>query len=172
MSSSPNKITQLRRPPLHHADRSGGLCRWCGLPILYVGGGKAGQPNRRRAWHPECIGIYKLHAWPEVQFAFVRKRDGAKCFQCGAKPKKWLPARRESTDRVTRGRYVRVKRVTALELDHTVPLWSVSHLPPDQRRPFHGPDNLRLLCPNCHQAKTSAEAAQRADRKRSYPVAA
>ena len=162
----------LRRPPLHHADRSGGLCRWCGLVILHVEGAMAGQPNRRRAWHPECIGIYKLHAWPDVQFAFVRKRDGGKCFQCRAKPKKWLAARRESTDRLTRGRYVRVKRVTALELDHTVPLWSVSHLPPDQRRPFHGPDNLRLLCPNCHQAKTSAEAAQRADRKRSYPVAA
>ena len=139
--------------------------------ILHAEGAKAGQPNRRRAWHPECIGIYKLHAWPEVQFAFLRKRDGAKCFQCGAKPKKWL-AGRESTDRVTRGRYVRVKRVTALELDHTVPLWSVSHLRPDQRRPFHGPDNLRLLCPSCHLAKTSAEAALRPDRKRSYRAAA
>ena len=140
--------------------------------ILHVEGGKAGQPNRRRAWHPECIGIYKLHAWPEVKLAFVRKRDGAKCFQCGAKPNKWLRARRESTDRTTRGRYVRVKRVTALELDHTVPLWSINHLPPDQRRPFHGPDNLRLLCASCHLAKTIAEAALRADRKRSYRAAA
>ena len=172
MSSSPNTITQLRRPPLHHADRSGGLCRWCGLGVLHVDGVKAGQPNRRRAWHPECIGVYKLHAWPEVQFTFVRKRDRAKCFQCGAKPKKWLGTRCESIDRLTRGRYVRVKRVTALELDHTVPLWSVSHLPSDQRRPFHGPDNLRLLCPSCHLAKTRAEAALRADRKRGYPVAA
>ena len=132
----------------------------------------AGQPNRRRAWHPECIGIYKLHAWPEVQFAFVRKRDGAKCFQCGAKPKKWLAARRESTDRLTRGRYVRVKRVTALELDHTVPLWSVSHLPPDQRRGIDGPANMRQRGPHRPHAKTSVEAALRADRKRGYPVAA
>ena len=115
---------------------------------------------------------YKLHGWPEAQFALVRKRDGAKCFQCGAKPKKWLAARRESVDRVTRGRYVRVKRVTALELDHTVPLWSVSHLPPEERRPFHGPANLRLLCPACHQAKTAHEAAARAERRRTYLVAA
>ena len=162
----------MRRLPLHHDDRSGGVCRWCGLAILHPEGGKAGQPNQRRAWHPECVDAYKLHAWPKVQFAFVRNRDGGKCHTCKAKPKKWLAGRRESVDHLTRGRYVRVKSVTALELDHTVPLWSISHLPADERRPFHAPENLRLLCPACHQAKTAREAAARAALRRSYAAEA
>lgn len=155
-----------RRPPLHHDDRSGGCCRWCGEPILHETGAKAGEPNRRRAWHPACVEAYKLAAWRKAQAKFVKKRDGDCCADCGDAPKKWLASRRRSIDRETRARYVRVRRVCALELDHTVPLWSVAHLPPDVRRPYYGPGNLKLLCPACHRAKTAREAAERAARRR------
>jgi 5-methylcytosine-specific restriction endonuclease McrA len=96
----------------------------------------------------------------------VKKRDGACCAACGEAPKKWLASRRGSIDRETRARYVRVRRTCALELDHTVPLWSVAHLPPAERRGYFGLDNLKLLCPPCHRAKTGREAAERAQRKR------
>jgi hypothetical protein len=156
----------IRRPPLHHDRRAGGLCRWCGEAILHEIGPRTGEPDGRRSWHPACVEIYKLHAWPETQFAFVKKRDKARCADCGARPRKWLPARRVSVDKETRGRFVRVKRVCALELDHATPLWSVAHLEPERRRPFFGPDNLRLLCPACHRAKTAREASQRAALRR------
>lgn len=60
------------------------------------------------------------------------------------------------------GAYVPIDRVVALEVDHQVPLWSVAHLPPDKRRPFFGPSNLKLRCPDCHKTKTTREAAERA----------
>jgi len=158
-----------RRPPLHHEARSGGTCRWCGLAILHETGPRAGEPNRRRSWHAECVETYKLAAWRKRQIKVVRKRDGACCAACGATPKKWLASRRNSIDRETRARYVRIRRACALELDHTVPLWSVAHLPPDERRAYYGPENLKLLCPACHGAKTAREAAERAERKRARP---
>jgi 5-methylcytosine-specific restriction endonuclease McrA len=54
----------------------------------------------------------------------------------------------------------------ALEVDHVVPLWSVAHLPDDERRWYFGPGNLWLLCPACHKAKTKREAAERAALRR------
>lgn len=53
-------------------------------------------------------------------------------------------------------------RVCALEVDHRIPLWSVAHLPADERRRFFGPENLWLLCPRDHKAKSKREAAERA----------
>jgi 5-methylcytosine-specific restriction endonuclease McrA len=161
-----------RRPPLHHDARSGGTCRWCGEAILHESGARDGEANLRRSWHPDCVEAYKLAAWRKAQARFVKKRDGACCAACGAAPKKWLASRRRSIDRQTRGRYVRVRRACALELDHTVPLWSVAHLPPEARRAYYGPDNLKLLCPTCHRAKTTREAAERAARKRAAPTPA
>ena len=169
MNDTADRTTGARRPPLHHGARSGGVCRWCGLEVLHTDGPGAGRPDRRRAWHPDCVLTYKLHAWPKLQWAYVRRRDGGRCHRCGERPKKWRAARRESVDRLTRARYVRVKRGSALELDHTVPLWSVAHLPAEARRSFYGPDNLRLLCPACHLNKTREEAAERASRKGRRP---
>jgi hypothetical protein len=59
-----------------------------------------------------------------------------------------------------------IERVCALEVDHRTPLWEVAHLPPDERRPYFGPENLWLLCPACHKAKTKREAAERAAQRR------
>jgi hypothetical protein len=60
------------------------------------------------------------------------------------------------------GQFWAIEWTTALELEHTVALWSVAHLPPDQRRAYFGPENLRLRCVPCHKPKTKAEAAARA----------
>lgn len=60
------------------------------------------------------------------------------------------------------GEHQNITRVCALEVDHRTPLWSIAHLRPDDRRPFFGPDNLWLLCPTCHKAKSRREAAERA----------
>lgn len=65
-----------------------------------------------------------------------------------------------------RGGQCSIERVSALELDHRVPLWSVVALPPEERRWYFGPGNLWLLCPRHHKEKTRREAAQRAAEKR------
>jgi hypothetical protein len=56
-----------------------------------------------------------------------------------------------------------IERVTALQVDHKTPLWSVDpSLAWPERRWFWGPGNLWLLCPDCHKAKTAREAGERA----------
>lgn len=57
-------------------------------------------------------------------------------------------------------------RSSALEVDHRIPLWEVAHLPDEERRWYFGPENLWLLCPPCHKAKSRREAAQRAHERR------
>ena len=51
-----------------------------------------------------------------------------------------------------------IERVSALEVDHVVPLWKVALMPRELRRPYFGPDFLQLLCDRCHKIKTKAEA--------------
>jgi hypothetical protein len=146
-------------------------CRWCGGEISH---GRVAQ----RSWHdgredePNCIGEYRLHTRRDDQFAFVEARDGLRCWDCGASPERWRrgsevaisgPWRDRHDERIEWvGRYCEVDQVTALELEHEAPLWSVAHLSADERRPFYGPTNLRLRCPRCHKAKTAREAAARA----------
>lgn len=63
------------------------------------------------------------------------------------------------------GEHMEIERVSALEVDHKTPLWSVADLPDDERRWYFGPGNLWLLCPTHHKAKTKREAAQRAHQR-------
>jgi 5-methylcytosine-specific restriction endonuclease McrA len=62
------------------------------------------------------------------------------------------------------------RRCGELEVDHEIPLWKIWHLPDDERRPYYGPDNLRLRCKTCHKAKSKREAAERASLKTRGPV--
>lgn len=64
------------------------------------------------------------------------------------------------------GCHCSIERVSALEVDHEIPLWKVEHLPPETRRRYFGPENLRLRCPDCHKVKTAREAAERAVARR------
>jgi hypothetical protein len=177
-------------------NRGKSWCVWCGDRIIIPDGKKgAGGPNMRAQWHPECVHDYNLHSRLETQFRHIEERDGLKCAwpDCGSAPERWhspridvgysegpempwtgrragkrywdalFAFRREHWHRVV---YWDVDRRTALQLDHRVPLWSVAHLPDDERRRYFGPDNLWLLCPEHHKAKTREEAAQRAQARK------
>lgn len=161
-----------------------GTCKWCGLavarPAIY--------------WHPPCAHEYNLHTRLETQYQFLAERDGEHCGQCGARPERWRanpvycvtrqncfgnadwtlvywdrPAGRWqdlTPDERQTGAHQEIERVTALEVDHRVPLWSVANLPDHERRWYFGPENLWLLCPKDHKAKTAREAAERAQARR------
>ena len=58
----------------------------------------------------------------------------------------------------------------SVEVDHEIPLWSIWHLPDDERRKYYGPENLRLRCTCCHKAKSKREAAERAQLKAKGPI--
>lgn len=147
-------------------------CRWCGGEIVH---GRV----RQRGWHdgreddPNCLLNYRLHTDRKAQFAHVSGRDGLKCWDCSEAPEKWLrgyevtsPVYAEEFRVLYVRRWTEVQRVTALELEHSTPLWAVSHLSDEERRFYFGPDNLRLRCPTCHGAKTKREAGARAKTKR------
>jgi hypothetical protein len=57
-----------------------------------------------------------------------------------------------------------------LEVDHEIPLWSIWHLPDDERRPYYGPENLRLRCKACHKVKSKRESAERAQQRSKGPI--
>lgn len=161
----------LRAVPMLHGRAPSGKCRWCGDAILHPAGHKrAGEVNSRRNWHPDCVTDYKLHAFPDAQKRFVRKRDGEVCSACGGAPLAWR--RVTSTgwnwdrDLQCNAPYCELERIVALELEHTTPLWSVQHLEPRERIRFYGPENLTLMCEPCHDAKTAREAGERAKDKR------
>lgn len=160
---------KVPRPRFGYLKR--GYCQWCGEVILHESGKRKGEVNTRRGWHPDCVYQYKLHAFPEYQVAFVKKRDGERCRECGETPMKNLRGP-EVVDVTNKTRWCEVSRVIALELDHIEPLWSVQHLAPDERRRFYGPENLQLLCHAHHVAKCAREAAVRAAQKRQQRAAA
>lgn len=103
------------------------------------------EEKGRSSWHAECVKTYWLHTDASVQLRFLAKRDGHRCAWPGC------------------------EGCGPLEVDHKVPLWSVAHLPDDQRRRYFGPDNLWLLGHRHHKAKTKLEAADRAAQRRQRP---
>ena len=153
--------------PVFPADQTGrSWCVWCGLRILIPAGRKgAGGPNTRAHWHPGCVDEYRLYTRRADQFDYIAAREGLRCGECGESPERWqrlgecvayegkgLPMPRSTL----------IERRSALEVDHKVPLWSVRDLPDEDRRRYYGPENLWLLCPRDHKAKTRREAAERA----------
>lgn len=165
----------VRQFPMPRYDRKGeGWCRWCGKDVA--------KPARN--WHRECLSEYFLHTRPDAQFHHLVKRDGKACSQCGSSPERWigqlvficggLVDEYWSRDDMRRygcygerfGQATMIQRTHALHIDHTVPLWSVAHLPDEERRPYFGPTNLNLRCSPCHKTKTAREAAERAALRR------
>lgn len=128
-----------RKPPKgkFYYNHNPGVCRQCGELVL----NDAGKVNKRAKWHKDCLVEYKLVHWPDVTRRAVYERDKGKCAQCGHQ------CARKYDD--------------VWHLDHIKPLvesqGDVSYweLP-----------NLQTLCQPCHIAKTSAEATERAARKR------
>lgn len=133
--------SEARRKSELTAHRKVPMPVWLGQGYCKWCNGKMTPADRPRTmWHAGCAEQWKLHALLDVQTTFVVKRDGKLC-ACGCgKP--------------------------GTDMDHRVPLWSVRHLPDDERRPYYGPANLQWLAWDCHKAKSAREAAERAALKR------
>lgn len=91
---------------------------------------------------------------------------GRECWTCGARWQPgWAPTPRSWGDyeHPLLGPPEPVRVV--LEVDHVRPLWSLDD---DERTELRWwlPFNLQALCTECHRAKTAAEAAERARRRR------
>jgi len=154
-----------------------GWCSWCDGEIRTANGA-------RRNWHdgregePDCLYELRLHTDRRYQVPFLLRRDGPQCCDCGEMKGRWTHGgyptdmdklrswgaewvRRYPAD-VYVGPCTIISWETSLELEHEIPLWLVEHLPPWERRPYFGPDNLKLRCKRCHQRKSAREAAERA----------
>ena len=64
------------------------------------------------------------------------------------------------------GAICEVVLVADWHMDHIRPLWSSTHLPPEERIEFFKLDNLQTLGPAAHSRKTTAEAKARAKETR------
>jgi hypothetical protein len=170
-----------RKVPLKSLFGTGGTCRWCGGSITYPPAHKrGGYLDKRRGWHDgrndeaNCLKEYFLHSDHSAQYKHLKERDGEDCWECKGRPLVWsrdTPCTRwRDPTGVYVGQYTPVWWGKAdLEVEHTVPLWSVAHLPDDERRPYFGPTNLRLMCVPCHKRKSAKEAKQRAETKKARP---
>jgi hypothetical protein len=141
--------------PTFPDERTGnGWCRWCGEAVA----------KPARTWHAECLDDYRLHTDLDAQYRHLVKRDGWGCAIAGRGNGRLVRATESySTFDVHAGTGTTWLRWSEpLQVDHVIPLWSVMHLPPDERRAYFGPDNLWLLGEPAHRKKTAAEASARA----------
>lgn len=87
-------------------------------------------------WHDACVKEFQLIFWPNVTAARTARRAGYKCAGCGL-------------------------IVHGGDHDHVIPLCLALPHAEDPYWPWRA-GNLQWLCPDCHKAKTAAEAGQRA----------
>ena len=156
-----------RRPPMpatYNGHAPLGTCKWCARDDLPRR--KDGKPSAAIRWHGACADAYLEMTRPDRAIRNCIARDGMMCRQCGAPPRL---ARGKHEIHSGDGLYMTVAWYHQLELDHRVPLWSVAHLPDQERAQYFALSNLWLLCRACHKAKTAREARERAD-KRAMPL--
>lgn len=147
-----------RRPEIPYGDAPRGQCRWCGDPILYDEGEHAGEPNRRRRWHPRCVDAYN-ESDPREARRRIRKRDRGRCAECGVD----TYALRREFKAMKRGR---TKAMRDRGFKPRQSLWELDHIVPLVDGGSHDDSNLQTLCTPCHKAKTALEAAKRAAQAR------
>ncbi len=145
-----------RRPPIPYPDAPRGSCRWCGEPILHPKGERAGEPNRRRRWHPHCVDAFNASD-PREARRRVRRRDRGICAACGTDTVALRRALRGRGERARRRSRGFKPRGSLWELDHIVPLVDGGS---------HDERNLQTLCTPCHTRKSAGEARERAQRRR------
>lgn len=139
---------QKRLPPLAPQPPVG-FCQWCLNEVLYPEGHKlAGQRHKLRRWHKECFAEFDIARSSGAARRFIFKRDKGVCAGC-------------SKDCIYDDWFC----------DHIKPIWSAPKpLPIDRRDEFYGGGNLQTLCPDCHKAKTSREAADRSAHKKGIAI--
>lgn len=115
-----------------------GKCRACGKALT----------KRQRKWcgSTECkVAVwYRLYCGVRWAMRHVIVRDGCVCRMCG-----------ELFEKPLREGGPNYPLVGHLELDHIIPLIDGG---------TEAPENLQVLCRQCHKTKTRREAAQRAIR--------
>lgn len=128
-----------RRPPLPptYDTSPEGVCRWCGEAI---GETKTGRPSKAR-WHSHCVNEYKLLFWPPHTRRAVWRRDKGVCYECGHQCAK--------------------KGEDGWHMDHILPL-----IDANGNLDYWRMGNLQTLCGDCHTKKTSREATERAERRK------
>lgn len=147
-------MAEHRRPAIPFSDAPRGTCRWCGASILYDGGARRGEIDRRRRWHPHCVDVYNATDPRELRRR-VRRRDGGRCAVCRLDTyelKRRMRGRGMWKKLIERGF---VRRRSLWELDHIVPLIEGGG---------HELSNLQTLCVPCHREKSARESRERAAR--------
>lgn len=142
-----------RRPQIPFSDAPQGTCRWCGEAIVHGSGPKAGEPNRRRRWHPACVETYN-ESDPREARRRVRKRDRGFCATCGLDT--------YALRRSLRGRGS-TSRIRELGFKPRKSFWELDHVVPLIDGGSHALSNLQTLCTPCHKRKTAREASGRRD---------
>lgn len=150
-----------RFPGPPHDGLGTGFCRWCGAEIINP---KTGKRHATRTWCPDgdCVHEFNLHTRADVQAIHLRRRDGLGCRGCGVIKGRWAMWWMDNyyevrADATNDGPTCFIMWTDAMEVDHVVALGLVSHLSDDARRQFFAPENLQLLCVDCHKAKTKAD---------------
>lgn len=155
-----SRSRDTRRCPIPHYHCEAPGCRWCGKPV---------ESARGARWHAECLAEHHLCTHQEPARKALAKRDGARCWLCGTTPFRWKRGpeigyvgwgrdhRPPLVFDLALGPYCEVEWVTALQVDHVIPLWKVRNLPDQERVLFFMLENLILLCPPCHKRKTAEE---------------
>jgi ribosomal protein L44E len=87
-----------------------------------------GKPNRRKRWHKVCGDLWFLMNNPNAMRKHILKRDDYQCVECGNSDKNNIQA------------------------DHKKPLIEANG---DYQ--YYHPDNVRILCTDCHQKKTNSD---------------
>jgi 5-methylcytosine-specific restriction endonuclease McrA len=103
------------------------------------------------------------------QRRFLIARDGPNCKLCSVTIMRPHPnAQYRDHRRTDEGwLYMDLRWVPiAGEVDHVKPLWALIGMSREQLVWFFGPENLQLICRQCHAGKTKTEAGRRAHHKR------
>ncbi|MES2903287.1 MAG: hypothetical protein V4696_03800 [Pseudomonadota bacterium] len=187
--SDRQRLTRERRTvPLPKDWKGAGWCRWCGG---YIEGryrkNRNWHPDCKQTWllhydrdaqtrflierdGYDCWDCKQGGRWWRLDLV-VPKYAWQGVPGCMARPRtnadwdRLFPLAGTRVDGVIVGLYSSIQwrpHCGGLEVDHDTPLWSIWHLSDEERRPFYGPDNLRLRCQTCHKAKSKREAAERA----------
>jgi 5-methylcytosine-specific restriction endonuclease McrA len=149
-------LASHRRPEIPFSDAPRASCRWCGEAILYASGPRAGKPDARRRWHPECVDAYNASD-PREARRRVRHRDRGRCAECGLDT--------YALRRKLRGRGSH-RKLRELGFQPRKSLWELDHIVPLVDGGSHDASNLQTLCKPCHTRKSARETAERAGRKR------
>lgn len=127
-------------------------CRWCLGPV----------EKPRRSWcSQKCVDEYNERAWP-VLTGIIKERDGF-CRICLRRSYKVIKNRWELR---TDPEFYDLPRMERPEYSPLYEYYEVDHIVAVAEGGTDHPDNLRLLCSDCHKQVTREQRARWAAEKR------